>query len=171
MREHLLLLVVAGAAACAAQSAPSTLITRSTPIVSYSCASHEVTRDAGKVYAGGEAHLPLGWQDTDGDHFVAWPVSATAREAVEYVMPSDRRASAIERIYDTTKGRSRADWRIKQQTVCLAKGGYADALARFSSGQSIDELAREFDVDRRDARSLVHGALMKALADYHRQYR
>ncbi len=158
--RKLLLVVVVATSACAHQ--PPTLGGRG--VVSYRCDGHQVTREAGVVRTA-DARLTLGWQDEQGDHFV----SPMGTERVEYVMPVDPRASAIERHYDTGNRASHADWRMVDQDVCVARGGYADVLTRFSSGQSIDDLAREYSVDRGNARKLVYGALMRALVDYHRQ--
>ncbi len=171
MRKQLFILsfVVAGATACAGRPSQTTL-NMAAP-VAYSCDNdRQVLRDSQKVSAGPNA-VDLGWQDDAGDHFVAWPASVTTTEAVEYVMPNDQRANAVERIYDTTPGRSRADWRVKKTNICTAHNGYTAALNIFSEKQSLADVASQLGVDRREAGKIIHTALMKALTDYHRQTR
>ena len=171
MREQLLLvLVVSGAAACAGRTAPTTL-NKQTMTSTYACDSHVVKREAGKVFAGADSRLAMAFQDDAGDHFVAFPESPTATRAVEYVMPDDQRADAIERVYDTTKGSSRADWRVVDETVCVAKGGYTDAFFRFAGGSTMDEVANALGLeDRIEARKLIKEGLRTAQVRFHREF-
>jgi hypothetical protein len=101
----------------------------------------------------------LGWRDDAGDHFVNWPHSPTEVEAVEFVAPSDPRADAMMKTYDTSKGMSTTDWRMTKTEVCRAEGGYNDALTRWMDGSSIDEVAVSLATDKEQARSLVNHAL------------
>lgn len=174
MRKQLLLglVVVAAASACATRSAPVSSLNTKTSAVTYICAEdQQIRREGGAVFAGRDARLPLGWQDRAGDHFVAFPLSATANEAVEYVMPEDPMQNAIERTYDTTGGRAQSDWRLKSQRVCTVKGGYTFALASLSAGKTLDDIARDMGIDRSQAKRVVYTSLMQALSSYHRQVR
>lgn len=123
------------------------------------------------MFAGRDARLPLGWQDRAGDHFVAFPLSATASEAVEYVMPEDPMQNAVERVYDTSGGRAQSDWRLKSQRTCTVKGGYTFALASLSAGKSLDDIARDMGIGRAEAKTVVYTGLMQALTSYHKQIR
>jgi hypothetical protein len=169
MRRQLLLFVLAaGATACAARAPRIT-----TPNITYSCDNErQVHRDNGRVLStSGTAQLALGWRDGEGEHFVSWPTSSTQMEAVEYVMPPDARADAIERVYDTSKGSSRVDWRMVRSTACTATGGYSDALARFATGKSFDQVAQELSLgDKNEARELVHHALVSVQKRYFREH-
>lgn len=137
----------------------------------YACDSHLVTRDAGKVFAGGDTRLALAFQDDAGDHFVAIPDSPTSMKAVEYVMPHDARADAIQRVYDTSGGQSRADWRMVDENVCIARGGYTDAFGRFAGGSSMDDIARDFGLSSRvEARKLIQRGLKAVQKRYHREF-
>ncbi|MDB4958082.1 MAG: hypothetical protein JWO36_5651 [Myxococcales bacterium] len=168
MRNFLLLSLLVGASACAAR-APQTTIP-----VQYACGDSQVVREGDRLSVNrpqnDDALRPasLGWHDDDGDHFVTWPLSATDVQAVEYVVPNDRRSDAVERVYDTSKGVSTADWRLTKRQVCTAHGGYSDALARWMKGADIDQLASELSVDHEAARGLVHTALT---ALQHRYYK
>jgi hypothetical protein len=155
MMRHSLLVLVVGASACAA---------RSSQVPTIPVANHYVCSDGDRMQES-----KLGWSDDDGDHYVAsWPMSSTDVETVEYTIPRDNRADAIQHVWDTSKGRSRSEWRLLAREVCHAKGGYSDVLARFMSGESIDELSKELAVDHDQARSLVHDALISAQRRYFR---
>lgn len=109
----------------------------------------------------------LGWRDDHGDHFVSFPDAVTDVDAVEYVLPHDPRADAVEKTYDTSKGQSTADWRMTGRRVCRAEGGYSDAFARWMNGSSLDDIRTELSLsDRATARRFVH----QALVDYNRRY-
>jgi len=123
MRRYLAILVVAGAAACAGRAQPTTL-----SAATYSCGSRQIHFAGDRVQTPGNA-LAAGWRDDEGRHYVAWPTGTTTLEAVEYVIPSDTHMDAVERVYDTSRGTSRVDWRVVQQNTCTANGGYTDALA------------------------------------------
>ena len=148
-----LLLVLVGASACAATTSQVPTI----PV-----ASHYVCGD--KLAAA-----ELGWSDDAGDHYVSrWPMSATDIETTEFTVPRDRHEDAIEHVWDTSKGRSRTEWRLLSREVCKAKGGYTDVLARFMNGESLDDLSREVGIDRAEARTIVHDALITAQKRYFR---
>ncbi|HEU0037150.1 MAG TPA: hypothetical protein VFQ53_41355 [Kofleriaceae bacterium] len=156
--------LVASVSACAARASRPTLST-----AAYSCGERQVRRDGGKVYTEAADHLTLGWQDAEGDHFVAWPTATTTMEAVEYVIPRDARADAIERVYDTSRGTSRIDWRVTKQNTCTAEAGYTQALATFATGKSFEQVAAELKLSNKaEARDLVHQALLSVQKRYFR---
>jgi hypothetical protein len=168
MRNFLLLSIIIGASACAARPSQPTLS------VQYSCGDAQVVRQGDRLIvdapAGDNPLRPtsLGWHDDDGDHFVSWPLSPTDVEAVELVVPADRHADAVQRVYDTSKGVSTADWRLTKRQTCTARGGYNDVLARFIKGASIDELASDLAMDHDEARGMVHSALTSLQKRYWR---
>jgi hypothetical protein len=91
-----------------------------------------------------------------------------AKQAVEYVVPQDERADAIHRTYDTSRGASRDAWRLVSESTCTAERGYTAALWSFAKGASMDQLASELSLDgRREARALVHDALIKLQRRYY----
>lgn len=170
MTNRFLFLAIAFAAACA--SHPQ----RPTTPVRYACgdttlvrAGTRLTVDARTIAASqGPIETPrlgpaqLGWSDDDGDHFVTWPRATTDVEAVEYVVPHDSRRDAVEKRYDASAGYSSTDWRLLDQRVCRAEGGYSDVLARWMNGDSLDKVARDLDLgDRSAARTLVRKALVQ----------
>ena len=155
MRKYLLLLVV-GASACAARAAHPTLAARST----YTCGGRALALDAARV----------GWHDEAGDHFVAWPVSPTDVEAVEVVVPGDPREDAVRSVYDTSKGSSRADWKLLTREVCPAKAGYSDVVARYLRGESLDQLASELALDREDAKAAVRTGMLALEKRYYHDH-
>lgn len=158
LRTILLVSSLAAVATACAPRAP-----RSTLNATYACdGEREVRRDHGKVFTSHEAaQLALGWSDDEGEHYVSWPSAATTMEAVEYVMPSDAKSDAVERVYDTSKGMSRADWRVVKTNACLVKGGYSDVLSRFASGASVEQVAKDLALDEKQTRALVHEAIGK----------
>ena len=162
--RNILFLVIAGASACAARGTkPTTFPT------TYACGEQEVERtgDSLRVNHGIQlAAAHRGWHDDEGDHFVTWPIATTDIEAVEIVFPADRHADAVQRVYDTSKGSSTADWRLLRRQVCTAQGGYNDALARWMGGASLDQVAAEMALDRTEARNMVHQALMSLQKKY-----
>ena len=167
MRQFLVVsLLVAGTAACAGRASHTTL--NPTIATTYSCGARQIEHHGDRVRAGTDAQLAPGWSDAEGRHFVAWPTAVTTVNAVEYVIPSDTRADAIERVYDTSRGKSRVDWRLVTQRACTANGGYSDALARFAGGKSFDELAKDLDLDKQEARKLVRHALVSLQKRYYK---
>jgi len=167
MRNFLMFAVIAGASACAARAPQPTVPT------SYACGEQEVTRLGDKLTVAHADAAPArrGWHDDEGDHFVTWPISPTDVEAVEYVVPSDRRADAVQRFYDASKGTSTADWRLVRREVCTAQGGYNDALARWMKGATLDEVASSLSLsDRDEARTMVRSALMKLQKKYAKEW-
>jgi len=153
--RNLLLALSLGAAACGARAPRTTLP------VQYSCGDGSVAPDV--------AATKLGWHDADGDHYVSWPQSPVDVSAVELVVPADPRQDAIERVYDTSSGTSKADWRLVRREVCTARGGDSDVLARYVIGESLDKIAADFSLGSRDeARELVHHALLAVQRRYFR---
>jgi hypothetical protein len=173
MRKQLLVLSL-GAAACGAQTA------RPTFPVEYACAdaalvthgkSIEVREPTASTSGGSSSSATLGWRDGSGDHFVNWPQSPVEISTVEYIVPSDPRGDATEQIYDTSTGTSRADWRLVRRQVCMARGGYSDALIRYLEGESLTDLAHDLGLaDRDQARDLVHGAMITLQKHYFRDH-
>src|SRR5688500_3749366 len=107
MRKFLLVILV-GASACAARGAH-----QPTMPVQYACGDTSVTRDGTEIRSSAPGEVSrLSWRDDQGEHFVAWPLSPTDRNAMEFVVPSDPRMDALQHTYDTTFGSSTADWRL-----------------------------------------------------------
>ncbi|MEO8699056.1 MAG: hypothetical protein ABI867_03400 [Kofleriaceae bacterium] len=163
--RKLMFLSVCVLGACAGRVQSTTLAPMKT---TYSCNGRSI-HHAGDSVMAAEAQLAVGWRDDEGKHYVAWPTRTTTMEAVEYVIPSDTRQDAIERVYDTSQGTSRVDWRMVTQSVCTASGGYNDALARFATGKSFDQVARDLELsDKGEARELVHTALLRLQKRYYK---
>ncbi|HEY5944466.1 MAG TPA: hypothetical protein VIV40_03205 [Kofleriaceae bacterium] len=163
MRKFLLVLLV-GASACAARSSHEPTIP-----VHYACGDTTVTRNGIEMRSTatpGEISR-LSWRDDKGEHFVTWPLSPTDREATEFVVPTDPRQDAVQHKYDTTFGASTADWRMTDEQVCTARGGYNDVLARYMRGESIDDLTRDVGLTSRDETRAV---LRKALVTLQKKY-
>ena len=175
MANRLILIAIAFASACTSHPR------RDTTVVRYACGDTVVLRSGWQVTvdvrtaAASEAAVEtrrlgpaqLGWRDDEGDHFVTWPHAATDVEAVEYVVPHDRREDAVAKRYDASAGYSSSDWRLLEKRVCRAEGGYNDVLVRWMNGDSLDKVARDLDLaDGRSARILVR----KALAQLNRQF-
>ena len=156
-------------AACAAQPVHPT----TTPLA-YSCdhdvqLAHEGTHlDVRTANLAAGNNVQLGWVDDAGQHYVQWPVGTTQASSVEYVIPSDQHADAITRHYDTRQGASRADWRLLSQSSCPVHGGYTDALTRFASGASMDDITAQMSLgNKSEARALVHDAMLKLTRRYY----
>src|SRR5512135_3748576 len=158
-----LLLVTAfsiSAAACAAR-APQTTMPRE-----YTCGDAAVVphgnrleiREASASLDGGITQSArLGWRDGSGDHYVAGPMSPVDVSAVEFIVPGDGQRDATKRIYDTSSGTSRADWRLVKAETCTLRGGDSDVLEHYAKGETLDEIARDFALaDRDEAREIVH---------------
>lgn len=160
--RKLLLVFVVSSAACAARPARPTITT------AYSCGDASIVRDRDVVRTGDTNHVVsrLSWQDDAGDHYVSWPLSPTDKEATEFIVPSDPKADASERVYDTSRGSSTADWKLVSRQACTAHGGYNDALARWMKGESIDDVARDLAMDRDEARGMVRRALTSLQTRY-----
>ncbi len=171
MREQLILLSLLVAGACAGRSTPTTPNGSHAMTSTYACDQQLVKREAGSVFAGADSRLAMAFQDTAGDHFVAFPETPTSTRAVEYVLPQDRRADAIERVYDTTRGQSRADWRVVDENVCVVKGGYSDAFFRFANGSTMDDVASALGLQNRiEARKLIKEGMRAATVRFHREF-
>lgn len=171
MRKLLLVLVVLGSSACAGRS---TTAARPTVAPHYACGDLDLVRSGEKLVASEDgvdrpaAATSLGFRDDAGEHFVAFPTAPTDFEAVEYIVPSDPHADAIERVYDTSKGTSRVDWRMTRQRTCRSQGGYTDVLMRWMSGSSLAQVASELSLQgSSEARGLIHEALMRANRRYY----
>ena len=174
MRNILFTLLFATAAtACAARPPVTTLP------ATYACGDAEIVRGndhlgirerTASIAPGAVAELSRrGWRDGRGDHFVAWPVSPTDREAIEYVVPSDPREDATRLVYDTSSGSARADWRLVGQRSCTSRGGYSDALAHYTRGESYERIAHELALGSAgDAKHLVHDALVSLNRRFYR---
>jgi len=166
-RARFILFVVI-ASGCATRAPSSTTLSGR-----YACGDLEVVRDGERLTSreasieGALVPTTMSWRDDHGDHFVSFPTAVTDVDAVEYVLPHDPRADAVEKSYDTSKGRSTADWRLTRRRVCRAEGGYNDAFTRWMNGSSLDDIMTELALSDRDtARKLVH----QALVDYNRRY-
>lgn len=155
MQKLLLLFVALAAAACTPQPKHPT-----TPS-EYVCSSFSVVRNGSEVKTSDSGLVgKLSWRDSAGEHFVAWPVSPTDRDAIEFVLPDDSRLDGEQRTYDTTFGSSVADWRLVTKHACTARGGYNDVLARYLKGESLDDLTRSLALsDRDETRGLIRHAL------------
>lgn len=163
MRKLLLVLLV-GASACAARASR-----QPTMPIHYACGDTTVMRDGSEIrstVAPGEVSR-LSWRDGKGEHFVTWPLAPTDRQAVEFVVPTDPRQDAVQHTYDTTFGSAPADWRLLDEQVCTARGGYNDLLARYMRGESIDELTRDVGLTSRDETRAV---LRKAIVSLQKRY-
>ena len=160
--RNMLLLVLVGASACAARAPHSTFSAE------YSCGDAAVVRDAAAVRTTGAtpSESRLSWSDDAGDHYVNWPLTATDRSATEFVIPSDPKADAMERVYDTSRGPSTADWRLVHKQACRAQGGYNEALTRWMAGETIDAIAKDLSIGRDEAKQVVRKALMTAQTRY-----
>ncbi len=162
MRKLLLLVTLVGASACAARTARQP----TTPVL-YTCGEVAVTRDGGQIHTVTHDQVSrLSWHDDQGDHFIAWPLSPTDRNAVEFIVPSDPRQDALQHTYDTTFGSSTADWRLVDRKVCTPRGGYNDVLARYLRGESIDDLTRVEGLSRDETRAVLRKALVSLQKRY-----
>lgn len=148
--------------ACAARSSRPSI-----PVV-YACDDLSLTRIGTEVKSSqGDSVHRLGWRDSDGDHFVAWPLSPTDRDATEYILPDDPRQDATQRTYDTTFGSSVVDWRLTRKEVCTARGGYSDVLTRWIHGETLDDLTTSLALgDRDETRGLIRHALVSLQRRY-----
>jgi hypothetical protein len=161
--RNFLAIILLGASACAARGPK-----QPTMPVQYNCGDVAVTRDGSEMRTRSPGEISrLSWRDSQGDHFVAWPLSPTDRDAVEFIVPDDPRQDAFRYTYDTTFGSSTADWRLKQRQVCTADGGYNDLLSRYMRGESIDELTRDVGLESRDETRAV---IRKALVTLQKRY-
>jgi hypothetical protein len=170
--RNLLLALSISAAACGARAPRSTIL----PV--YACGetslvphgkSLEVREPTASLTAFGSASPKLGWHDGDGDHYVSWPQSPVDVSAVEFLVPSDPREDAVENVYDTSSGTSKADWRLVRRQVCTARGGDSEVLARYAIGESLDKIASDLALHNRDeARELVHHAMLSLQRRYFR---
>jgi hypothetical protein len=164
MRNKPLLLVLA-CVGCAAQPVHPTLP------VQYACGDLAIVHDGDSLHVNGDrrATAPMSWRDESGSHFLLRPVSPTEVDVVEYVVPDDPHQDASERVFDSTEGTSAVDWRLVKREVCVARGGYSDALVRYVKGESVGELADNLTAgDRDQALGLVHHALRALQVRYYK---
>jgi hypothetical protein len=158
-----ILLVLVGASACAARSQVPTI-----PVANqFTCGDMSFER-VGSTLQLGNGTSKFGWADSEGDHYVNWPVSQTDVSTVEFTIPRDGHSDAIQHVWDTSRGTSRTEWRLLASEVCQSKGSYSYVLARWMNGASLDDLSRELAVDHTAARELVHDALLTAQKRYFR---
>ena len=135
------LLAVSTLSACAAQTRLAKQPT------GYACEDARLVDD-GLHLAVADSHDPgaaavqLGWTDDAGRHYVSWPRAVTDAQSTEYVIPNDRRADAIVRRYDTRPGTAKQDWLLLHTSSCMVEGGYTDALTRFASGATMEDIRR-----------------------------
>ena len=161
MRKLILLALVTAACAPRPPHAPTTP-------TEYVCSGYSLMRDGSEVKAS-DGHLvgKLSWRDSSGEHFVAWPVTPTDREAVEIVIPPDARQDAMHRTYDTTFGSSTADWRLKTKQTCTARDGYNDILTRYIKGESLDDLTASLALESNAQTKML---LRRAMASVQHRY-
>jgi hypothetical protein len=171
--RNLLLALSISAAACGARAPRTTM-----PPV-YACddttivpngKSLEIREPNATLDAEHTGPATLGWHDGEGDHYVAWPQSPVEVSAVEFVVPFDPHSDPIERrVYDTSSGTSKADWRLIRRQVCSARDGDSEVLARYVTGDSLDKIASDLALGNRDeARELVHHAMLALQRRYFR---
>jgi hypothetical protein len=165
MRIQLLVISVAATACAARPVAPTTPL-------QYACDDGAVVRSGSELTAaGGTTTMRRGWDDSEGEHFVVWPHTTTQTSAVEYVLPHDLHADAKTRVWDTSKGTAKVDWRMTQEGSCRVHGGYTEAFELFSSGKSLKQVASELHLeDAIEARHLVHDALTAMQRRYYASY-
>lgn len=160
MRKLILLALVT--AACTPRPQAPTTPTE------YVCSGYSLMRDGSEVKASdGRLVGRLSWRDSTGEHFVAWPVTPTDREAVEIVIPADARQDATHRTYDTTFGSSTADWRLKTKQTCTARDGYSDILTRYIKGESLDDLTASLALESNAQTRML---LRRAMASVQHRY-
>lgn len=138
--------------------------------VQYTCGDRAIVHDGDVLQVDGGRHAttPMSWRDDRGSHFLIRPMSPTDVDVVEYLVPDDPHLDASETVFDSTEGTSSVDWRLVKRQVCVARGGYNDALVRYVNGATVAELADNLTSgDRDEARDLVRHAL-RALQ--HRYY-
>lgn len=167
MRNTILVLASVFTAACAARPvAPTTPMT-------YTCddevaaLSHESTHAGMSLKEVVPTDAQLAFHDKDGDHYVAWPLAATDKSGLEYVVSADPYVDLEVKQYDARGGTQRSDWKLVHRASCKAKGGYSEVLEKFAGGASIDDLVAEFQLGSREqARTLVHDAMIKVQRRY-----
>ena len=155
------------ATACAGRAHTNSVV--DAKITMYACEGNRTIAKSGRGVRTLHSDIAIteGYRGNDASHFIAWPTSATTMQTVEYVIPDDDRSDAVERVYDTSGGSSRADWKLVRSNTCTATGGYSDALARFASGKSFDEVAKDLDLKKSDAKELVHQAIVSLNKRYY----
>ncbi|MEO8554425.1 MAG: hypothetical protein ABI678_30830 [Kofleriaceae bacterium] len=166
MRKQLLILALVGVG-CAAHPVHPSLP------VQYSCGDLAIVHDGNTLQVSGDrqAAAAMSWRDDAGSHFLVRPVSPTDVDVVEYVVPDDPRQDASERVFDSTEGSSAVDWRLVKRQVCVARGGYSDALVRYAHGATVGELADNLTAgDREQALGLVHHALRELQSRYYKEH-
>ena len=165
MRNLIVIMLLSFASACAVR-APQTTLPRE-----YACGDGVIVPEGNNRLAI-RAHtaslvtpsLPsprLGWRDESGDHYLAGPMSPVDVEAVELVIPNDAHSDATRRVYDTSTGTSRSDWRLIKAETCMLRGGDVDVLSHYAKGASLDDLAHDFALgDRTQAKEVVYRAMI-----------
>lgn len=166
MRNFLLAFAISASACSGSRPVHTTLP------VHYACGDATIVHTGATLQTkAGATRATRGWHDDEGDHYVTWPVSPTEVEATEYVVPGDPHADAMLRVYDTSKGTSKVDWRLVKRDTCTAQDGYTNALTLYMKGASIKEVAKELSADDDHARELVRAALISLQKKYLRERR
>jgi len=138
--------------------------------VEYACSDFALVHDGDTLQVAGAARTtaPVSWRDHAGSHFLLRV--ATGVDVIEYVVPEDPYRDASERVFDTSTGSSIVDWRLVKRDVCVARGGYSDALVRYARGESVAEVATALTAgDREEALGLVHHALRELQGRYYKE--
>ena len=132
----------------------------------YNCDGMAFTATHGAVVVNGaEASLLL--RDKDGDHYT---VSGTEERAeyVEYVVPRDPLLDATVAKYGVAHSSDQEPPPVLGWGVCVAKGGFTDALQRYMSGVSIADVAKLLSLDEDEARKRIGKALALLRCRYYR---
>lgn len=161
------LVVLAALAALAAGCAESRPSHPRFP-VQYTCSDVAIVHDGNTLQVTGRAVAPVSWRDDAGSHFLLRP--ATGVDVIEYVVPDDPYRDASARVFDASTGTSTVDWRLVKRDVCVARGGYSDALVHYARGESVAEVATALTAgDREEALGLVHHALRELQGRYYKE--
>jgi len=93
------------------------------------------------------------------DHKSDGLAMSRTHEAVEYTIPRDR-------LLDATVTRHSVG-ASPDRRLCIAEGGYTDALRRFLGGASIGDVAKQLVINEDDARKRIGVALARVRCRYH----
>jgi hypothetical protein len=145
------LLIAAMTTACVAG------VQRETSPRRYDCDATVVTVTHRALVVGG-AEASLVRKDDDGAHYTVSRGEAAAGY-VEYVVPSDPLLDATVAKYGVGDSPDREPRSLLERRVCVAKGGYTDALQRFMTGVSIADVAKLLSVDEEEAEKRIGKAM------------
>jgi len=134
--------LAAMATGCAARAPRDTMSRR------YDCDGEIV----GVVVDGKRAPVVRRDQMTDGF------ARSKTEEAVEYAIPRDRLLDAT--VIRHSVGGS------PDRRLCIAEGGYTDALQRFLRGASVGDVAKQLVIDEDDARKRIGVGLARLRCRY-----